>query len=103
PGYRRRRAGKGFSHIDADGMPIRDAETLRRIRRLAIPPAWADVWICPDPDGHIQATGRDQRGRKQYRYHPAWTACRDEAKFSSLAAFGRVLPRLRQRVDADLA
>lgn len=100
---RRRRAGKGFSHVDTDGVPIRDPETLRRIRALAIPPAWTEVWICPDPDGHIQATGRDQRGRKQYRYHPAWIACRDEAKFSSLAAFGRVLPRLRQRVDADLA
>jgi len=102
PGYRRRRAGRGFSYCDPDGARLRDEAALARIRALAIPPAWSDVWICPDPAGHIQATGRDERGRKQYRYHPAWTACRDEAKFSSLAAFGRALPKLRARVDADL-
>lgn len=102
PGYRRRRAGRGFSYTDADGKRVGDAATIRRIKGLAIPPAWSDVWICPDPAGHIQATGRDQRGRKQYRYHPAWTACRDETKFSSLADFARALPKLRERVDADL-
>ncbi|MCR6719470.1 MAG: hypothetical protein NVV59_04075 [Chitinophagaceae bacterium] len=102
PGYRRRRAGRGFSYTDADGKRVGDAVTIRRIKGLAIPPAWSDVWICPDPAGHIQATGRDQRGRKQYRYHPAWTACRDETKFSSLADFARTLPKLRERVDADL-
>lgn len=102
PGYRRRRAGKGFFYVDAQGARLREAATLARIRALAIPPAWSDVWICPDPAGHVQATGRDDRGRKQYRYHPAWTACRDEAKFSSLADFARALPRLRARVDADL-
>lgn len=102
PGYRRRRAGSGFSYLDAAGARLRDEAALARIRALAIPPAWSDVWICPDPAGHIQATGRDDRGRKQYRYHPAWTACRDEAKFSSLAAFARTLPKLRARIDVDL-
>ena len=102
PGCRRRRAGKGFTYVDAGGRRVDDVATLARIRALAIPPAWNDVWICPDPAGHIQATGRDQRGRKQYRYHPAWTACRDEAKFSSLADFARLLPKLRERVEADL-
>jgi DNA topoisomerase-1 len=102
PGLRRRRAGSGFSYLDAHGHRVSDIETIRRIKSLAIPPAWTDVWICPDLAGHIQATGRDQRGRKQYRYHPSWTSCRDEAKFSSLAAFARALPRLRERVDADL-
>jgi len=102
PGYRRRRAGKGFGYVDTDGRRVASKATVERIGALAIPPAWTDVWICPDPAGHIQATGRDQRGRKQYRYHPAWTACRDEAKFSSLAGFARALPKLRQRIDADL-
>ncbi len=102
PGIRRKRHGKHFGYVDADGAKVTDVETLARIRSLAIPPAWEDVWICPEAAGHIQATGRDQKGRKQYRYHPAWTACRDEAKFSSLSAFGGVLPQLRDRVDADL-
>lgn len=102
PGYRRRRAGRGFFYLDPAGARVTDARVLARIRALAIPPAWNEVWICADPAGHIQATGRDQRARKQYRYHPAWTSCRDEAKFSSLAAFARMLPRLRERVDADL-
>src|SRR5690606_11608587 len=102
-GIARRRAGTGWAYYAPDGRLITDRAVRKRIDSLAIPPAWTEVWICPDPDGHIQATARDARGRKQYRYHPAWTACRDEAKFSSLAAFGRVLPRLRQRVDADLA
>jgi len=102
PGIRRRRAGKGFSYRDAANRPVADREVLARIRSLVIPPAWTDVWICAEPGGHIQATGRDQRGRKQYRYHPSWTACRDEAKFSSLTAFAEVLPRLRERVEEDL-
>ncbi|WP_348601903.1 DNA topoisomerase IB [Aminobacter sp. J41] len=103
PGIRRRRAGRGFFYVAAGGARLSDADVLSRIRTLAIPPAWTDVWICPDPTGHIQATGRDQRGRKQYRYHPAWTACRDEAKFSSLAAFAHALPGLRDKVEEDLA
>ena len=100
-GIRRRRAGKGFVYKSPDGRVV-DSETLARIRRLAIPPAWTDVWISGDPDGHIQATGRDQRGRKQYRYHERWLTCRDEVKYSSLAAFAEALPRLRTAVDADL-
>ncbi len=102
PGIRRRRAGKGFSYLGPEGKPVRDAETLARIRHLAIPPAWTDVWICADAAGHIQATGRDQRGRKQYRYHERWTEIRDAAKYSSLAEFAAALPRIRERVDADL-
>lgn len=101
PGIRRK-GTKRFAYVDAKGRPIVDEETLQRIRSLAIPPAWTDVWISPDPNGHIQATGRDQRGRKQYRYHPRWTAFRDEAKYSSLIAFADALPKLRRRVDADL-
>lgn len=102
PGIRRRRAGSGFFYIDEQARRVTDRDRIRRIKSLAIPPAWTEVWVCPDVDGHIQATGRDQRGRKQYRYHTSWTACRDEAKFSSLAAFARALPALRDRVDADL-
>ncbi len=102
PGIRRRRAGKGFSYLDAAGRRIADGETLARIRALAIPPAWTDVWISPAADGHIQATGRDERGRKQYRYHAGWTACRDEVKFGSLAAFAGALAGLREQVEADL-
>src|SRR4051794_17222172 len=102
PGIERRRAGVGFSYRDPTGKTIRDAETLSRIKKLAIPPAWTDVWICPDPNGHIQAVGRDARGRKQYRYHPRWRAVRDEAKYGRLVEFGRLLPRLRARVDRDL-
>lgn len=103
PGIRRKRAGKGFSYRRPDGALIHDAETLRRIRSLAIPPAWTDVWICPNPNGHIQATGRDAKGRKQYRYHPRWRDVRDETKYARLIAFGEALPRIRKRVDADLA
>lgn len=102
PGIGRRRAGRGFAYSDADGAAIRDAETLARIRNLAIPPAWTDVWISPAGNGHIQATGRDQRGRKQYRYHADWTAHRDEAKFDGLGEFARLLPLLRRRVEEDL-
>jgi len=102
PGIRRRRAGSGFTYVSPGGTKLREGEALVRIRSLAIPPAWTDVWISPDADGHIQATGRDGRGRKQYRYHARWSACRDEVKFSSLAAFADALPKLRERVDHDL-
>ncbi len=102
PGIRRKRSGKGFSFVSADGKPIADRKTLARIRALAIPPAWTDVWICADPDGHIQATGRDSQGRKQYRYHTRWSESRDEVKYSSLADFARALPKIRERIDKDL-
>jgi DNA topoisomerase-1 len=103
PGLRRRRAGARFRYLDLKGRPIGEGGVLERIRALVIPPAWTDVWISPDPDGHIQATGRDARGRKQYRYHARWASCRDEVKYEGLAAFARSLPALRRRVEADLA
>ena len=103
PGFQRKRAGTGFSYLGLDGRPIRDRETLRRIRSLAIPPAWTEVWICPLPDGHLQATGRDARGRKQYRYHPRWREVRDETKYTRMALFGEALPRMRARLQEDLA
>ena len=103
PGIRRRTKGRGFTYVDRDGVPVRDEGELRRIRRLAIPPAWTDVWISPSPLGHIQATGRDAHGRKQYRYHERWREVRDEAKYGRLGDFARALPRVRARVDADLA
>ncbi|HSV03153.1 MAG TPA: DNA topoisomerase IB [Phenylobacterium sp.] len=103
PGIRRRKAGTGFSYLRPDGGPVRDERTLDRIRKLAIPPAWVDVWICPDPRGHIQATGRDQKRRKQYRYHDGWRQVRDENKYDRLIAFGRALPKLRRRMEHDLA
>src|SRR5438477_1948413 len=102
PGLRRKRAGKGFTYVDSGGRTLRDAETIDRIKRLAVPPAWTDVWICPDPRGHLQATGRDARGRKQYRYHPRWREARDETKYGRMLDFGRALPRLRERVRRDL-
>jgi DNA topoisomerase-1 len=102
PGIERKRTREGFSYIDADGGVVKDAETLDRIRKLAIPPAYEDVWICADPQGHIQATGRDAKGRKQYRYHAGWQAVRGETKFAHMAAFGRALPKIRAQVDADL-
>lgn len=102
PGIRRRRRGKRFTYQHPDGRPIRDPETLDRIGRLAIPPAWTEVWICAEAEGHLQATGRDQRGRKQYRYHQRWSASRDEVKYSSLVDFARALPALRERLDRDL-
>ncbi len=103
PGIRRHRNGDSFAYTDPDGRPVDDAETLARIRSLAIPPAWSDVWICPQSNGHIQATGRDAKGRKQYRYHPRWREVRDETKYERLAAFGRALPTLRERVDRDMS
>jgi DNA topoisomerase-1 len=103
PGIRRIRAGKGFCYRTADGRVVRDRAALARIRVLAIPPAWRDVWICPDEDGHLQAVGRDARGRKQYRYHARFRDVRDAAKYLRLVDFCRVLPRLRRRVARDLA
>jgi len=103
PGIRRRRFGRGFRYLRADASVVRDAPELERIRRLVVPPAWRDVWICPDPHGHIQAIGRDARGRRQYRYHPRWRQLRDEAKFSRMVAFGRALPAIRARVEAALS
>src|SRR6266536_1416943 len=94
-GIRRRRRGPGFSYVDSQGESVRDPETLARIRSLAIPPAWTGVWICPSPRGHLQATGRDARGRKQYRYHPQWREARDETKYERMIAFGEALPRIR--------
>ncbi|MBO9708743.1 MAG: DNA topoisomerase IB [Caulobacter sp.] len=102
-GLRRAPRGQGFSYLDHEGRIVKDAATLDRIRALAIPPAWTDVWICPAPNGHVQAVGRDSKGRKQYRYHPDWRADRDARKYDRMAAFGRALPRLRKRVEADLA
>jgi DNA topoisomerase-1 len=102
PGIRRVASKLGFDYVDPKGEPVRDPGILDRIRALAIPPAYTDVWICPDPDGHIQATGRDARGRKQYRYHPRWREQRDVTKYARMAAFGRALPRLRKRIEADL-
>jgi DNA topoisomerase-1 len=103
PGISRKRSGSGFSYHRPSGARVRDQKTLARIRALAIPPAWREVWICPDPDGHIQAVGRDARGRKQYRYHAGWRCMRDAAKYERLIDFCRVLPRLRKRVKRDLA
>ena len=102
PGLRREHAGDAVAYRDADGKPVRDAATLDRIRALAIPPAWTDVWICPHPRGHLQACGRDARGRKQYRYHPRWNAVRGNGKFDRVVAFGQSLPRLRRRLRRDL-
>jgi len=102
PGLTRRRSGKGWSYRDAAGRTVSDARVLDRIRRLAIPPAWTDVWISPRANGHIQATGRDVKGRKQYRYHDAWSTARSENKFDRLSAFARALPRLRAQVEHDL-
>lgn len=104
PGLRREPArSNGFNYLDPRGKPVTDEVTLDRIRALAIPPAWTDVWICPKANGHIQATGRDAKGRKQYRYHAQWQAERGAGKYDRLIAFGRALPRLRKRVDEDLA
>ena len=103
PGITRVREGDGFAYRHPDGSPVTDEGTLERIRHLAIPPAYTDVWVCRDPKGHLQAVGRDVRGRKQYRYHPRWREVRDEAKYSKMLVFGRVLPQIRARVREDLA
>jgi DNA topoisomerase I len=102
PGLRRRGRAPAFHYRDDDGRRISDPATLARIKRLAIPPAWTEVWICPHENGHIQAIGRDARGRKQYRYHPEWRAVRDETKYERMLAFGRALPRIRRCVERDL-
>jgi DNA topoisomerase-1 len=102
PGITRRRVGKGFIYFDARRRRITDDETIDRINRLAIPPAYKDVWICPDPHGHLQATGRDDRGRKQYRYHQRWAHVRDRAKFAKLIAFAEALPKLRRTLQRHL-
>jgi DNA topoisomerase-1 len=103
PGLKRRRAGRGFLYLHPGGRPVRDRPTLARIRAIVIPPAWDNVWICPHATGHIQATGRDARGRKQYRYHTRWREVRDETKFERMLAFGTALPKIRARVRRDLA
>ena len=103
PGIQRKRFGKGFRYIAANGEPIRDPHELDRIKRIGIPPAWTDIWICPNPRGHIQATGRDAKGRKQYRYHPRWAETRDEVKYERMIAFGEALPTIRERVAHDLS
>lgn len=103
PGIRRERNGKGFHYVDPNGKVVRDEETLGRIKSLAIPPAWTDVWICPGPIGHLQATGRDDRRRKQFRYHPRWREIRDETKYARMITFARALPKIRRQVKRDLA
>jgi len=102
PGYRRRRTRRGFEYVSRSGRRVTNAQELLRIRKLAIPPAYTDVWICPQPDGHLQATGRDARGRKQYRYHPRRRAQRDASKYQRMVEFAQFLPRLRARVRTDL-
>jgi DNA topoisomerase I len=102
PGIRRKRRGRGFAYYDEDGRHVDEAEVLTRIAELAIPPAWEDVWICPYPNGHLQATGTDAAGRKQYRYHDSWRTRRDAEKFEDMVGFAKALPRLRRRVERDL-
>jgi DNA topoisomerase-1 len=102
PGIRRKKRGDGFAYFDAGGKPLREKMAIARIRRLAIPPAWTDVWISPYDNGHLQATGRDARGRKQYRYHARWREVRDENKFTKMVHFARALPHIRRRVERDL-
>jgi DNA topoisomerase-1 len=102
PGLRRRKHRDGFRYVDPAGRPVKDAKTLARIRALAIPPAYTDVWICPKANGHLQATGRDARGRKQYRYHPRFREIRDSAKYDHMLAFAAALPAIRARIDRDL-
>ena len=103
PGIRREKKGRDFQFITSTGPAIKDEDDLRRIRKLAIPPAWTDVWICPDPNGHLQATGRDARGRKQHRYHSRWREVRDETKYNRMIDFAKALPKIRERTALDLA
>jgi DNA topoisomerase I len=103
PGIHRGRRGQGFRYTDADGKPVRDKETLARIRGLVIPPAWKDVWICPNPKGHLQVTGRDARGRKQSRYHTHWRTVRDATKYERMTIFAAALPTIRERTENDLS
>jgi len=102
PGIRRKRSGEAFTYEDAEGNPVEDESTLRRIKGLVIPPAWTDVWICASPLGHLQATGRDARKRKQYRYHERWRQVRDAVKYDRMLAFAEALPKIRERTDRDL-
>lgn len=102
PGIKRVKAGKGFAYVSPDGKPVKDERTIARIKSLAIPPAYRDVWICPDPNGHLQAVGRDARGRKQYRYHPRWREVRDENKYDRMLSFAKALPKIRARTKRDL-
>src|SRR5206468_9165449 len=102
PGIERLRSGKGFVYVDAARKRVRAPQVLARIRTLVIPPAWNDVWICADPDGHLQAVGRDARRRKQYRYHPRWREVRDETKYGRMVAFGQALTQIRERTECDL-
>lgn len=103
PGITRQRAGKGFRYLNADGRVVRDRETLNRIKALVIPPAWSEVWICSSANGHLQATGRDAKNRKQSRYHTRWREVRDESKYGRMLEFGEMLPQIRQRVESDMA
>ncbi len=103
PGFGRRRCGRGFVFVDDQGKPLRDSAIRRRLAALAVPPAWTDVWLCTDPLGHIQATGRDEKGRKQYIYHPGWREQREHSKYAHLAVFSGALGRLRRRLEDDLS
>jgi DNA topoisomerase-1 len=103
PGIQRKRQGTGFRYVDAEGKPVRDKENLARIKSLVIPPAWKDVWICANPKGHLQVTGRDARGRKQSRYHPRWREVRDETKYERMTIFAAALPTIRETVEHDLS
>src|SRR5437588_2189660 len=103
PGIVREKSGRAFRYRYPVGNLVEDEQVLARIKALAIPPAWRDVWICPDPRGHLQATGRDDRGRKQHRYHRHWREIRDETKYGRMIAFAKALPKIRQRVEKDLA
>ena len=103
PGISRKRSGKGFRYVDSSGSPVRDPEVLARIKSLVIPPAWTDVWICPNSKGHLQVTGRDARGRKQSRYHPRWREVRDETKYERMLMFGIALQVIREQVEHDLS
>src|SRR5881394_78522 len=103
PGIKRESRGKDFRFRDSNRKIIHDKETLSRIKSLVIPPAWTEVWICAEPDGHLQATGRDDRKRKQFRYHPRWREIRDETKYARMIVFAQALPRIRKRLEQDLA
>ncbi len=102
PGFKRRKHGKGFAYYDVHGQHVKSEKQIARIDALAVPPAYTDVWICPKENGHLQATGRDERGRKQYRYHPGWQQYRSALKFDSLVRFGALLPRIRRRIARSL-
>ncbi len=101
-GYARKGRGKSFKYVRPNGKALRDRATIERIRLLAIPPAWKDVWICPAPNGHLQATGRDARGRKQYRYHSRWREAQDQNKYERIIAFAKTLPKIRRTVARHL-